>query len=195
LEDHVGSSVLDFVLALVLSAIVLLFGLRLFWLYVGITGFAIGFVLGAVVAGGAATWIYVVVGLGLGVVFAILAILLQKPAAAIAGFIALGGAAVALLDIWISLPDWASWLIFVGVGVLGAIAAWKLFVPAVIVITSLSGAAGIVNALESRLSWGDLVFLIIWAALFVAGLAFQFATRNPDDKLSPGARDRGTRTP
>ncbi len=188
------STLLQFILALVMSTIVLLFGLRLFWLYVGITGFALGFILGSVVAGGAATWIHVVVGLGLGVVLAFLAILLQKPAAAIAGFIALGGTAVALLDVWISLPDWAYWLIFVGVGILGAIAAWKLFVPAVIVITSLSGAAGIVNALESRLSWGDLVFLIIWAALFIAGLAFQFATRSPDDKLPPGARDRGTRT-
>lgn len=183
-----GSSLLDFILALVLSGIVLLFGLRLFWLYVGITGFALGFVLGAVVAGSAATWILVVVGLGLGVVFAFLAILLQKPAAAIAGFVALGGTAVALLDVWVSLPDWASWVIFVGVGILGAIVAWKLFVPAVIVITSLSGAAGILNALESRLDWGDLVFLIIWVALFIAGLAFQFATRDPDDRLSPDRR-------
>lgn len=190
-----GSSLLDFILALVLSSIVLLFGLRLFWLYVGITGFALGFVLGAVVAGSAATWILLVIALGLGVVFAFLAILLQKPAAAIAGFVALGGAAVALLDVWISLPDWASWLIFVGVGILGAVVAWKLFVPAVIVITSLSGAAGIINALETRLDWGDLVFLIIWAALFVAGLAFQFATRTPEDKLSPDGRGGRTAAP
>lgn len=177
------SSLLQFILALVLSAIVLLFGLRLFWLYVGIVGFALGFVLGGVVAGEAATWVHVVVGLGLGVVLCFLAILLQKPAASVAGFIALGGTAVALLDLWLSLPTWAAWLIFVGVGVLGAIAAWKLFSPAVIVITSMSGAAGITNALESRLGWGDYVFLGIWVGLLLIGLVFQFSTRSRDRQL------------
>ena len=171
------SSLLQLVLALVFGVVLLFFGMQLFWLYVGIAGFALGFAIGAVATGSTASWVTLVAALGGGVVFAALAIVLRKPMAAIAGFFAAGGAALAFLDFWMDAPAWGSWAVFLVFAIPGAIAVWWMFVPAIIFITSFAGASGIVNALESRLDWSGLVFMAIWLVLVAAGLVVQFRSR------------------
>jgi len=173
------SSLLPFILTLVLGAVLLFLGMRLFWLFVGIMGFALGFVVGAAITESATSWVTVVAGLGAGVVFSLLAVVLQRPAAMVAGFLAAGGAAAAFLDYWwMTAPSWASWTVLLLFGALGALAVWWTFVPAIIFITSFCGASAIVNALESRLAWGGLVFFGIWLALVIAGLVVQFRSRH-----------------
>lgn len=182
-------STLAFILSLILGILVLLMGRRLFWLYVGVMGFALGWVIGALATGGSAGWITVVAAVGAGIVFAVVAIIIQKPAAAVAGFIALGGTAVALLATWTDPGTAAAWAVFGSVGVLGGIAAWLLFTPALVVFTSLSGAAGITQAIGDRVLSSDLVLAIIFGALFVVGVVVQTAT------LPRGKGGRGPESP
>lgn len=175
------TTTLSLIITLVLGTIVLFFGLRLFWLYVGSMGFAIGFAIGQVALENNADWIRWVLALALGAILAVLAILLQKPMAAIAGFIALGGSAAIAVSVIVE--DYASWLPWVALavgGLIGAVLAWVLFVPGVIFLTSLSGAASIVGAIESRWGMNDILFLVFWLGLAAAGMVVQVMTRRSD---------------
>jgi hypothetical protein len=177
----VETTTLSLIITLVLGTIVLFFGLRLFWLYVGSMGFAIGFAIGQVALENNADWIRWVLALALGAILAVLAILLQKPMAAIAGFIALGGSAAIAVSVIVE--DYASWLPWVALavgGLIGAVLAWVLFVPGVIFLTSLSGAASIVGAIESRWGMNDILFLVFWLGLAAAGMVVQVMTRRSD---------------
>jgi hypothetical protein len=174
------TTTLSLILSIALGTIVLFFGLRLFWLYVGIMGFAIGFVIGEALTTGSSWWLQVVIACVFGVGLSILAILLQKPAAAIAGFIALGMTAVVLVSVFATPAEWVLWVILAVAGLLGAVLAWALFTPAVIILTSLSGAAGILNAVNSRWEMNDILFLVFWAVLATLGIIVQVMTRRSD---------------
>lgn len=175
------TTTLSLIITLVLGTIVLFFGLRLFWLYVGSMGFAIGFAIGQLALENNADWIRWVLALALGAILAVLAILLQKPMAAIAGFFALGGsAAIATAVIVENYASWLPWVVLAVAGVIGAVLAWLLFVPGVIFLTSLSGAASIVGAIESRWGMNDVLFLVFWLGLAVAGMVVQVMTRRSD---------------
>jgi hypothetical protein len=71
---------------LVVGLAVLLFGRRLFWLFVGAAGFAVGLHLAPAALPDSPEWLVVVAALALGIVGAVLAIVLQWLAAALGGF-------------------------------------------------------------------------------------------------------------
>jgi hypothetical protein len=158
-------------------------------------GFAIGFAIGQAALENNADWLRWVLALALGAILAVLAILLQKPMAAIAGFIALGGsAAIAVSVIVEDRAAWLPWVALAAGGLVGAVLAWALFVPGVIFLTSLSGAASIVGAIESRWGMNDILFLAFWLGLAAAGMVVQAMSRRSDQFESqvtgaaPGAR-------
>ncbi|MEY2498258.1 MAG: hypothetical protein QOD12_1814, partial [Verrucomicrobiota bacterium] len=84
------------IIGVVVGAAILLFGRKLFWLFVAALGFAMGLEIAAYFMRDPPIWMTLVVALVLGVVGALLAILLQKLAIAVAGFIAGGRIAWAL---------------------------------------------------------------------------------------------------
>lgn len=155
------------IISVIVGLALLLCGRFLYWIYVGVIGFALGFAIGAAVTGTSTGWIEVVAGLAVGVVAALLSVAMQKPLAAAAGFAVAGGAAVLLANAWMTHAD-ATLLavVFVLVGVLGATLAWVLFEPALVLFTSLAGAGIITSAIDRHSS-----LRAFWLTILLAGIA------------------------
>jgi hypothetical protein len=168
------------ILNLVIGAILLVAGRRLFWLLVAGIGFVIGVMLATRFFNGNQLTM-VLAGLVLGAIFALLAIFLESVAIGIAGF--LGGGYV-LLSIagmlGLDRGGVGSWIIFVVGGIIGIILVALLFNWALITISSLAGASMIVAAFGMTAAAAGTVYLI----LVVAGVLIQGATLRREERAA-----------
>ena len=120
------------------------------------------------------TWVIVVVVLIAGGVGALLAIFLQKVAVSIAGFLMGGYVLIWLLDVFeLNLEPW-EWVVFIVGGVIGAILVSYLFEFALIGLSSLLGAAMIVQVTNLR----PIIMLILFIVLVIVGIIIQLRTQN-----------------
>jgi len=157
------------IIYLILGAVLLVAGRRLFWLLVG----GIGFVIGATLAtrffqGNDLT--VILAGLVLGIIFAVLAIFLESVAIGIAGFLGGGYVFLSLAGmLGLDRGGLSTWIIFVLGGVLGVVLVAFLFGWALITISSLAGASMIVAAVGLTAVTAGLIYL----GLVVAGVLIQ----------------------
>jgi hypothetical protein len=176
------SPILNFLIGLA----VLLFGRKLFWLFVAVAGFVLGVVIAPLLLPNQPDWLIVLVALGLGVVGAILAIVVQQVAVAVAGFIFGGYALLALLGaIGLNVTPW-DWLAYIIGGIIGAVLVIYLFDPALIGLSAIVGAILITNVVKFTNIVPlnppfDLALIVILA---VVGIAFQAETlrRQPPEE-------------
>ena len=141
------------ILNALVGAALLLFGRKVFWLFVAGAGFVAGMSLTSRVLQGP-EWVAVLVGLGIGFLAALLALVLQRFAIGLAGFLVGGYLALQFLTPLFNLDqNWWPWLAFVLGGILGAVLVNAL-------ITETLGARHVA---------GLLVFIL----LLVIGVAFQ----------------------
>jgi hypothetical protein len=144
------------------------FGRRLYWLFVGAVGFAIGLSLATRVMDREPDTTTVVIALVAGLLGIVLALFLQRVAIAVAGF--LGGAWLAA-GLWnaISADPRLPWLPALVGGILGAVLAATLFDWVLIVLSSAIGAALVAQYLPvSRAAQGAIL-----AVLAILGIAAQ----------------------
>jgi hypothetical protein len=161
------------ILHLVLSIIPLLFGRRLFWIFVGVAGFLVGAALAGQLFSGQSEWVHLLVGIVLGAIGGLLALNLTKPMAAVGGFLALGGAGL-LLAGPLGLAGTGRWIFFLVAGVIGALLVFALFDWALIINSSISGAVGIATGLAGLLgNLPQFVHLILVAVLVILGIVYQ----------------------
>lgn len=154
-------------LNVILGALSLLFGRKLFWIFVAVAGFLVGMEVAVILAEAQPAWVQLLVGVGLGILGAVIAMFAQRIGFAIAGFYAVGYLAMHIGEAFV--PG-ANLLIWFGVGgILGAIVAALVMDQAIIVLSSLVGAAAIVSVL----SLTPLVTFLIFAGLAIFGIAFQ----------------------
>lgn len=169
-------------LIIVLGLIMLVFGRRLFWLFVAVVGFLVGMELTNLLLVNQTVWVQLVGGLVAGLIGALLAIFVQRVAFALAGFFA--GVYFALLlarplgAAGIGLP-----LAIVG-GVIGAIAAALLMDWAIIVLSCLVGAGAIV----SRLGLRDVSSAIVFLVLVIIGILVQSKLMEESKESPPSVR-------
>lgn len=159
------------VIYLLLGSALLLAGRKLFWLFVGAAGFVTGIQLTSRVWQGS-DLLAIIVGLVIGVIFALLAIALQGLLIGIAGFligIYILGTLVAMLGINLAGPT--AWVAYGIGGVIGLILVSFLFDWALITLSSLSGASLIVQAFFPQPAAGGTLFFI----LFILGILVQGA--------------------
>ncbi len=143
---------------ILLGMVLLAFGRRLFWLFVG----AVGFVAGARFADkflpGQSEDVYVIFCLIVGAVSAVLAVTLRKIALGVAGFLAGGYLLMQLLAAGTSAHvqfagsaagDFAPWMAFVVGGLAGALLMNAVFTWTLIVLSSLCGAAVVCESLHN----------------------------------------------
>ncbi len=155
------------VMAIGVGILLLLLGRRMFWVFVAGTGFAVGVLLSVELLGGQSDWVMLVVVIGLGALGALVALMAQKVAVGIGGFLAgayLGHALATALQF--AMPIWVP--VIVG-GILGAILLAVLFDWALIALSSLLGAAVISKNVPLTDPWPALLFI----GLLVVGLAIQ----------------------
>lgn len=166
-------------LALVVGGVLLIAGRRLFWLAVGAAGFVVALFLALRFLDPEPLWLLLGLALVAGVAGAVLAVLLQRLAVALAGFLAGGWLGLAL---WIQLggaEGWPALGAFLVAGVVAAILAGAVFELALVVVSALIGALLIAGGIGADGLFG----LALVAVLTVAGSLVQtsFGRRRRDD--------------
>jgi hypothetical protein len=134
----------------VISGLALLtLGRRLFWLFVGLIGFAVGIALAGQVFPSQSDLTQIIIALVLGILGALLAVTLQRIAMAAAGFLGSGYLAFMLFE---NLNIIQSDLVLFGLVLLGALIGasliGKLFDTGLILLSSLIGAMLIIQSFE-----------------------------------------------
>nr|MBA3652225.1 DUF4203 domain-containing protein [Chthoniobacterales bacterium] len=128
------------IISVVVGIALLLFGRKLFWLFVAALGFAIGLQLAPYFSQNPPLWLSLLLSLGLGLLGALLALLLQKVAIGIAGFLVGGRVAVAIAAAFLVNHAHYSAITFVIGGIVGAFLLLALFDWALIILSSIEGA-------------------------------------------------------
>ena len=171
--------------AIILGFIELLLGRKLFWIFVAIGGFLVGWVLVPDIVPDMATWLRIVIGLVAGVIFALLSIPFTRVMVAIAGFFVIGGVLVTVLRIFgldIASSSTGYWVAFVIGGLIGAMLLFLALDWALITLTSLAGAGsvsgGIVNLAPDQPVWAQAVVFVVLAVLGIAVQARAFASES-----------------
>lgn len=153
-----------------IGAALLLFGRRLFWLFVACIGFIVGAEAAKNLLSGQPEWLILLVALGVGLIGAIVSIFLQRVAVSIAGFFAGGYFLSALATATIAAKyEGVSWIAFIIGGILGAILTMVLLDPALIVLSALVGATAISQNLSLQPSASTVLFIV----LLIFGIAVQ----------------------
>jgi hypothetical protein len=169
---------LSLIITLVAGLAALLFGRRLFWLFVGLVGFLVSFNLATEFLSGQPQWVILLIALLVGIVGALLAVFLQYIAVAVAGFMAGGYAVFALMQL-LNLDinqEWLYWFILILGGVIGAILILLVFDWALIILSAGVGAATLVQLAERFTELSPALNLILFFLLLIVGIAFQAYT-------------------
>jgi hypothetical protein len=152
----------------IIGAALLLFGRKVFWLFVAGVGFVAGMSLAANTFNGP-EWLNVAVGLLVGFGAALLAVFLQKFAIGMAGFLAGGYIALQVLPLFEIQGGWIPWVTFIIGGIIGVILVGAFLDWALIILSSLAGASLLVDAVSLPQVFSVLVFIF----LLVVGISVQ----------------------
>ena len=169
---------------IIVGAFQVLLGRKIFWLMVGLSGFLVGLYL-TTQSLDWPTWLKLLFGVGVGLVFGLLAVSLQKPMASILAFLAFGiAAAVVLRSLGVDRGNPLFWIIVAGAGILGAILVFSVYEWALIIGTSLLGASSITSGLNAltNLQTESPYGMIVWLLIIAAGIAIQ--SRSMKRKIS-----------
>ena len=128
------------ILSALIGVVVLFFGRKLFWLCVAAVGFAAGMEIAPQLVHEPSPVLQLTVALFLGFIGAFLALLLQKVALAVAGFLAGGKLAMALVTAFIAEGVRYPGITFIVGGIIGAILLLSVFNWALIVMSAVVGA-------------------------------------------------------
>jgi hypothetical protein len=156
-------------LSLLLGIALLLFGRRLFWLFVGAVGFIAGMEWGAALLGKQPEMVALIFAVAVGIVCALLAVLVQRLAVAIAGGV-VGGLFAMQLAVAAGVSGQTPHLVAFAIGaVLAAILVSVLFDWALIILSSLAGGSLLAEFFVS----GRSLEMIVALLLCIAGIVFQ----------------------
>jgi hypothetical protein len=169
------------VINIVLGGALLIAGRKLFWLFVGAAGFVTGMQLATRFTQSSAG-LAIIIGLVIGLIFAVMAIFLQRIAIAIAGFLA-GGYILTVLAGMLGMDAGAlTWIIYGIGGIIGVILVSFLFDWALITLSCLAGASLVVQALFPQNATGGLIFII----LFIIGVVIQGSVLRYERQIASG---------
>lgn len=155
---------------IIVGLALLIFGKRLFWLFVGAVGFIAASNAAAVYFSGLPHWQTLIISLSAGLLGVLLALFFQKLAVLLVGFYAGGYLAASLLTTFkMPLPGNLPLAPFVIGGILGAVLLYLLFDWTLIVLSSFAGAAFIAQTVQFM----GIPFAVILIALFLAGIIIQ----------------------
>src|SRR5215467_12420183 len=161
--------------SVLIGVAILLLGRKLFWLFVAALGFVFGSQLAVQITHQPpSSPVVLLVAIGLGIVGAVLALLLQKIAIGVAGFIAGGRIALGLSAAFFSHPP-GNQIIFLIGGILGAILFLALFDWALIFFSSVEGAHLITSAIVLTQTGRVISFIV----LVVVGIFVQSSMLSP----------------
>ena len=166
------------IISVLLGCALLFFGRRLFWLFVAALGFAIGLELAPYLSQNPPLWLSLLLSIALGLIGALLAMMLQKLAIGIAGFLVGGRVAVAVAAaVWANYAHY-SMITFVLGGIVGALLLLALFDWALIFFSAIEGARLIAGSIHLPTTGATvLVVALSVFGIFVQGAMFRGGRR------------------
>jgi MFS family permease len=170
------------VFSLAAGIILLLFGRRLFWLFVGCIGFVAGFYSAGAHLVHQPEWMALVIGLAVGVIGAFIAVFLQHIAIGLSGFGAGGMIAVRLTEIaGIQTGPFFWGTFFIG-GIIGLILLMLFFDWALILLSSMVGSAMVTGFfhIAPPLNLAAFVALVAVGILVQAKLSSRYRRPGPN---------------
>src|SRR5947199_10294592 len=127
------------ILSVLMGCALLFFGRRLFWLFVAALGFAIGLELAPYLSQNPPLWLSLLLSVVLGLIGAVLAMMVQKLAIGIAGFLVGGRVAIAVAAaVWVNYAHYSMVTFIVG-GIIGVILLLALFGWALVIFYAIDG--------------------------------------------------------
>jgi hypothetical protein len=163
---------------ILIGLVVLIFGRKLFWLFVGCLGFIVGFHYAPYVWPVQSSLVLLILAAVTGIIGAVLALFFQKVAIGLAGFAGGGYIALNLMNLFGVRLEQITWLPYLIGGIIGALLLFFIFDWALIFVSSLTGATIIIQAVN--LSPG--IQLTVYFALVIIGILIQSALYR---KISP----------
>lgn len=157
------------ILSVLIGAIILFFGRKLFWLCVAAVGFAAGVELAPHFMQQPTPLLALTFALVLGFVGALIALFLQKVAVAVAGFLAGGKLGMAVAAAFFFQSANYLTIIFIVGGIIGAVLLLALFDWALIVLSSVVGA----YLIESAITLPATGIAILFILLVIIGVVVQ----------------------
>ncbi len=166
------------VINIILGAGLLVSGRKLFWLFVAAGGFLAGVQFASSFPNGP-EWLTLVVGLVVGIAFAILAMFLKTFAIGLAGFF-LGGAIISGFASALGMDG--NWIIYIIGGVIGIILVGVLFDWALISLSAFAGASLLTQAFNITGAQSGLVFFVLLIiGVAIQGTAYRKERKGHDD--------------
>lgn len=160
-----------------LGMALLVTGRKLFWFFVGVVGFATGIQAAPMIFGLQPLWGIWALGLICGIIGALLALFFQQVAIVVGGFLAGSMFAFHLMRIGVLAPND---LIVLGGGITGALALFLLFDWALILLSSMIGAALIIDAVGRQLPAAPAVLIALCAIGVMVQGGWLLASRKPE---------------
>ena len=152
------------ILHLLAGVLLLFFGRRFFWLFVGLVGYLLGFEFATEYLNVESQWLAMGLAALFGVASAVLSMFFQLVAVGIAGF---GAGLYAAMELLVSASPWIGVLC----GALGAAVAVAVFGWALVLLSALAGAAALLDPFDLEPG----VRMIAFVVLAALGIAFQAA--------------------
>lgn len=169
------------VIQAIVGLVLLTMGKRLFWFFVGAIGFVVALWLATRLFEPQSELVLFAIAVGAGFLGALLAQFAQRLAVGVAGFVAGGYLAVTLLTAFGVELGPMPWPVFLFGGLLGALLSYPLFDTALIVLSALTGAVVLIQALElaSGLALALTLVLALLGVAIQAGWFRRLARRRP----------------
>lgn len=155
--------------SLVAGICLLIFGRKLFWLFVGIMGFIYGLGIASQLFTQQPQWVTIIAALCAGILGTLLAIFLQHVIIGIAGFLAGAYLSFSMMNLLGFQTTQIIWIISIVCGILCAGLFLNLFDWALILLSSLIGGLLIAQTINA----GFQVTVSVFAACTIAGIALQ----------------------
>jgi hypothetical protein len=165
---------MNLIINFILGIPLLIWGRKAFWLFVGTIGFITGFWLAQQYLTVNVEWVLILVGIALGLAGVFFAIFLQKLSITITGFLAgvyIMMSAVKMLSF--NAGPW-NWFIYIIGGMIGTFLVIAIFDWALIILSSLVGAALISQASFRMAELDNLPRSLIFLVLLIIGLVLQY---------------------
>jgi len=159
-------------LEILIGVMLLLIGRKVVWLFVAGIGFVAAAEIVARLSGDQMGLLVIIAALVAGVIGAVLAIFLQKVAVGVVGFLAGGYIALSALKALRLETTAFSWLIVVVGGIVGVMLALVLLDWALILLSSISGAALIAQS-SQLLGWYRVPAVVVFVIAAVVGIIVQ----------------------
>jgi hypothetical protein len=162
-------------------------GKRIFWLTVGLLGFALGYVISQFFVAGVQPVISLTIGVIVGLLFGWLTLRGLPVIAEVVGAILAGLAASAFMSTFTD-SVWLDWLAFVVAAAVGWLLVKNGIGPAIIILTALCGGVLVTRGLQTAVpGWAHWIPLLLGLATIIGGALVQFRATNADEPGAPAS--------